>query len=156
MLVERTAPVLSLYAVGNAFLVFNAFPYYLQYAKGDLKLHVIGNALLIALLIPSVILAATIYGMKGAGWAWLILNCIYFIIWTPIVHNKFAKNISMRWMLKDVLRPVAIQVPILLLVSNFMRWSEDRLTLLIEVALLSALALGVMIYCVRKLMLQNK
>ncbi len=53
----QAAPVLRLYALGNGFLAMAAFPYYLQFAKGDLKLHLIGNAIFILLLIPSLVRA---------------------------------------------------------------------------------------------------
>ena len=39
----HASPILTLYALGNGLLVIAAFPFYLQYAKGDLKLHLVGN-----------------------------------------------------------------------------------------------------------------
>ena len=46
-LAHQAAPVLILYALGNGILAVSAFPYYLQYAKGDLRLHLIGNAIFV-------------------------------------------------------------------------------------------------------------
>ncbi len=42
-LASKAAPTLRFYAAGNYALAFVAFPYYLQYAKGDLRLHLTGN-----------------------------------------------------------------------------------------------------------------
>src|SRR5262249_12587754 len=44
-LAREAAPILALYALGNGVLSVAGFPYYLQYAKGDLRLHLIGNAI---------------------------------------------------------------------------------------------------------------
>jgi O-antigen/teichoic acid export membrane protein len=138
MLVDKAAPVLSLYAVGYAFLAVGAFPYYLQYAKGDLRLHLIGNALFVFLLIPSVIWAATHYGMSGAGWAWLFANVIYFLLWPPLVHRRFAPGLNISWQLSDIARPVWLPIAVAMLFAQLMAWSDSRLLLAIE---LSAAAL---------------
>ena len=129
VLVEKAAPVLSLYAIGYAFLAVGAFPYYLQYAKGNLRLHLIGNALFVLFLIPSVIWAATHYGMTGAGWAWLIANATYFFVWTPLVHRKFAPELHMNWLLSDILRPITLPLCAAALLEVFMRWSDGRVPL---------------------------
>jgi O-antigen/teichoic acid export membrane protein len=47
VLAHQAAPVLVLYAIGNGILAVSAFPYYLQYAKGDLWLHLTGNAIFV-------------------------------------------------------------------------------------------------------------
>lgn len=129
VLVEKAAPVLSLYAIGYAFLAVGAFPYYLQYAKGNLRLHLIGNALFVLFLIPSVLWAATHHGMTGAGWAWLIANATYFFVWTPQVHRKFAPGLHMNWLLSDILRPIIFPLSAAALLVVFMRWGDGRLSL---------------------------
>jgi O-antigen/teichoic acid export membrane protein len=99
---QSAAPVLSLYALGNGILALGAFPYFLQYAKGNLHLHVIGNFLFVALLIPSVIWATQRYGVRGAGYAWLSANAIYFIFWVPVVHSRLLKGLHVSWLFRDV------------------------------------------------------
>ncbi len=131
-LVRRAAPVLSLYAIGYAFLVVGAFPYYLQYAKGNLTLHLIGNMLFVLLLIPSIIWAASHYGMTGAGWAWLVSNAAYFLIWTPLVHRKFAPGVHGGWLLSDIALPFLLPSTTAALAAKFMHWSDDRLVLALE------------------------
>jgi O-antigen/teichoic acid export membrane protein len=49
---QAAAPGLRLYALGNGILAFTAFPYYLQYAHGKMKLHLIGNCLFVFLRHP--------------------------------------------------------------------------------------------------------
>ena len=102
-LAQQSGQVLALYALGNGILAVSAFPYYLQYAKGDLRLHMIGNVLFVLLLIPLIILAASRYGAIGAGYVWLGINLITFMAWLPFVHYKFAPGLNKLWYIKDVL-----------------------------------------------------
>ena len=131
-LASKAAPVLALYAAGYGILVVGAFPYYLQYAKGNLRLHLIGNAVLLLLLIPSIVWAATHYGMVGAGWAWLISNAVYFALWTPLVHRKFAPQLHGGWLLKDIARPALLPLLAAALAYTYMPWVNTRWGLVAE------------------------
>jgi O-antigen/teichoic acid export membrane protein len=122
----KAAPVLRLYAAGNGVLALAAFPYYLQYAKGDLKLHLIGNALFVIFLIPALVWATLHFGVQGAGWAWLGANAAYFLIWVPRVHRKFAKGLHMRWLVESVIKPLALPLLIGSVVASSVRWPEGR------------------------------
>jgi O-antigen/teichoic acid export membrane protein len=134
-LVGKAANALSLYAVGYGLLAVMAFPYYLQYAKGNLKLHLIGNALFVLFLIPSVIWAATLYGITGAGWAWLLSNLIYFLLWTPLVHRYFAPGIHVEWMLQDLIKIIVLPTITAILLAQIINWSSSRLWLALELSL---------------------
>jgi O-antigen/teichoic acid export membrane protein len=103
VLAQHASPVLTLYALGNSVLAVAAFPYYLQYAKGNLRLHLIGNAVFVILLIPAIIFAANKYGGAGAGWVWLAMNLLSFVAWLPMVHHKFAPGLNVKWYIEDVL-----------------------------------------------------
>jgi O-antigen/teichoic acid export membrane protein len=122
----KAAPILRLYASGNAILSLAAFPYYLQYAKGDLKLHLIGNALFVTFLIPALVWATLKYGVLGAGYAWLGANAAYFLVWVPKVHSKFAKGIHAKWLADGILKPVALPLALGLIASGAIRWPENR------------------------------
>lgn len=131
-LAVNAAPVLALYATGYGILAVGAFPYYLQYAKGNLRLHLIGNGLLVALLTPSIVLAATYYGMVGAGWAWLISNAVYFVVWTPLVHHQFAPGLHSRWLCNDILRPAALATLTAWAAWLAVDWAKSREVLVLE------------------------
>jgi O-antigen/teichoic acid export membrane protein len=103
VLAHQAAPVLILYALGNGILSITAFPYYLQYAKGNLQLHLLGNTVFVMLLIPSIIWAAGKYGGSGAGYVWLIMNLVCFIFWLPFLHHKFVPGLHWKWYFQDVL-----------------------------------------------------
>jgi O-antigen/teichoic acid export membrane protein len=137
----HAAPILRLYALGNGIMALGAFPYYLQFAKGDVRLHLIGNLLFVVVLIPTVIWATLNFGATGAGWAWLGANAIYFLFWVPLVHRRFAPDLHRRWFFQDI-GPVAL-VTVLAAVSAMalLIHPESRLGL---VALLLIIGMAVM------------
>ncbi|MFS2015442.1 oligosaccharide flippase family protein [Massilia sp. CT11-108] len=127
---NNTAPILSMYAIGNGILAIAAFPYYLQYAKGDLRLHLIGSAVFVAVLAPALIFLTTNYGVTGAGYAWVGANAIYFICWVPLVHRRFFRNFHIHWLLRNVFPSIAVSlacivalrhIPVLM-VQRFETW----------------------------------
>lgn len=115
-LAEQAAPILQLYALGNGILVIGAFPYYLQFAKGNLRYHLIGNLCMVVILIPAIIYAAMHYGGIGAGFVWLSVNVLYFLIWVPFVHYKLEPGLHLPWLKEDVLK---IIFPVFILVLCF-------------------------------------
>ena len=139
-LARQAAPVLVLYALGNGILAVAAFPYYLQYAKGDLRLHVIGNAAFAVLLIPGIVWAASRYGGVGAGYVWLGMNLISFVAWLPLVHRKFEPGLNLKWYGRDIL-PIALVTAIAAyFLSNLLPPSHSRAMQLAELCLTGLLA----------------
>jgi O-antigen/teichoic acid export membrane protein len=134
---RRAAPVLTLYALGNGILALGSFPYYLQYAKGDLKMHLIGSALFVVLLIPALIWATSKYGAVGAGWAWLGANSVYFAIWVPTVHGRFVKGLHMQWIIHDVSPIVLITLVSVVLLQVLVVWPKSRPELIFAIAVAS-------------------
>jgi O-antigen/teichoic acid export membrane protein len=140
----QAAPVLRLYALGNGFLAMAAFPYYLQFAKGDLKLHLIGNAIFMLLLIPSLIWATWAYGATGAGYAWLGANAVYFFAWVPLVHRRFAEGLHLQWIVQDL---IPVLVPGIISgygLHLFLSWPKTRSELL---AVLMTSVITILIAC---------
>lgn len=134
-IVQAAAPVLALYALGNGILALSAFPYYLQFAKGDLRLHLYGSALFLLLLIPLLVWATLNHGAVGAGYAWLFANVVYFLVWTPVVHRRFAKGLHLQWLRRDVAPALALTIVGAMAAKHMVHWPHDRL--------LSALAFSV-------------
>lgn len=141
MVVEKAAPILAVYSVGSGVSVIAAFPYYLQYAKGDLRLHLMGNVLFVFLLIPCLIAATWWFGMIGAAWVWLALNCTYFLVWVPIAHHRFARGVHLRWMATDVMFTSVPVTLVAILVQYTLPWPAGRLEIAIQLCCLSFLLL---------------
>ena len=127
--VERGSNVLRLYALGYGFIAVGAFPYYLQFAYGNLRLHIIGNILILILLIPLVIFLSYNYGAIGAGYAWLLIHSAYLIIWAWYVHFKFIPKFHHIWLLNDILKPYASMFIVTILFSHLISEIDNRLFL---------------------------
>lgn len=141
-LAAEAAPILSLYALGNGVLAVSAFPYFLQYAKGDLKLHLIGNLLFVLLLVPLIIWAARRFGAEGAGLVWLGMNLATFALWLPFVHHRFVPGLNLRWYGLDTL---PLMVPALAMgygLSSQLPVEGDRMLLLLWTAVCGLAVIG--------------
>ncbi|WP_410568571.1 oligosaccharide flippase family protein [Acinetobacter sp. H1(2024)] len=137
---ESAAPILQLYALGNAILTLGAFPYYLQYAKGNLRLHFIGNLITAILLIPAIIWAAKNYGAIGAGWTWLLIQFSYLVLWVSYVHKMIEPNINLKWF-KSFIPSVASTGMISYLLIHFMSFSEQRNIAFLQICFFSLICL---------------
>lgn len=138
---DNAAPILRLYVLGYGVLAIAAFPYYLQYALGNLKYHLIGNLIIVLTLIPAIVWAASHYGAVGAGWAWLGINSLYLVVWVGYVHHKLEPGLHLKWLFSDGLR---IYVPVTLVM--FLIWQytpkmDGRVLVIMFLAVLGILAL---------------
>jgi len=146
---ENAAPILKLYALGNAILTLGAFPYYLQYAKGNLRLHFIGNIITAILLIPAIIWAAKNYGAIGAGWAWLLIQSFYLVLWVSYVHKMIEPNINLQWF-KCFLPSVASTAMISYVLIHFISFSEQRNIAFLQICFFSLVCLLVSLLSSKK------
>lgn len=111
VLAEKAGPVLSLFALGNAILGICQMCYLIQFARGDLRLHTIANTIFLALIVPAQIVLSTNFGATGAGWAWLGLNVLYLVVWTPVVNHKMLPGVHGVWLRRAFLAPTLVVVP---------------------------------------------
>ncbi len=102
--------VLPFYAMGNVFLAILSPVYYLQIARGYLRLHVIGHIFFALVLIPLVYWAALTYGAVGASQAWFGLNLLFLLFWVPLVLRRLIPSESRAWYINSLLIPSAAAV----------------------------------------------
>lgn len=126
---NKSSMVLALYAVGNGIMVLTAFPYYLQYANGNLKLHLIWNAIFIIFFIPTIYYSVINFGMTGAGYAWVASNLLLFLFYLPIVHKKYLKGLHLRWLLFDILQILILPFLYIIIVKQLVEWPSNRVLL---------------------------
>lgn len=124
--VRHAAPVLRLYALGNGVLALAAFPYYLQYAKGDVRMHLIGNALFVIVLLPALVWSTLTFGALGAGWTWLGTSLLYLLLWVPAVHRRFHRGLHSQWLRRDIGPTAFLSVGMALLADLLISWPVAR------------------------------
>ena len=132
--------IMSIYAIGNFFLIFSSFASLLQTAIGNLKLHLIGSGLLLTIGVPSILLSAVYFGALGAAWAWLVVNFFYLTGYVTFTHYRLLKKITYSWMFRVIVYSV---VPLLVLITSSMLFNniDSRFYnfLLISISALAAL-----------------
>ena len=99
---HEAAPILKAYALGSALLPISAFPYYLQYAYGQLRLHVLAQVIMLPTLLAGLTFAAVNYGAVGCGVVWTAVMLGALVVYAPVVHRKFAPRLHLRWLFIDV------------------------------------------------------
>lgn len=140
VLAIEAGPILQLYALGNAFLALSAFPYYLQYAKGQLKYHLLGNIFMLVILLPSIIWAAKKYGAIGAGWTWFITQALYLVVWATYVHIKIEPGINVKWF-KSFLPSFLAAYIFNFLTSSFFHDGDSRGVIAFKILVISIISL---------------
>ncbi len=130
---NASAPILAWYALGNGVMSFAAFQYYLQFSKGDMRLHIVGSIGFVVLYVPVVILASQHWGGEGAAWAWLGTNLVTLIAWVPFVHRRFIRGLNKVWILQDVLPITVIASAVGWFVSASWQAGDSRLMALFGV-----------------------
>jgi len=143
-LTHAAAPILRLYAIGNGLLAMGAFPFYLQYARGNLRYHLIGNIGLVVLLIPAIVFAASRAGGVGAGWVWVGMNAIYLFGWVAFVHSRLEPGLHVEWISRNVL---VILMPTTLvgvaIATLLPPESDNRWTAAVHVALVTSVCAAI-------------
>ncbi|WP_225775413.1 lipopolysaccharide biosynthesis protein [Pseudomonas sp. Marseille-Q5115] len=137
-------PILFWYALGSAIMAASTFQYHLQYAYGQIRLHVWYSVISAAVTVPVMVLAIDSCGALGAAAAWFVLRLLSFAIWPRVVHHHLAPALHGVW-LKDILRislmtllGLGLTEPIVRLMAG-----EDRLLTLASLAICGLVTLAI-------------
>lgn len=117
---SETITALVFYALGNAFSVFSSLLYLLQLGKGDLRLHVIGYCLLLALLVPLYQYLVPDSSLVNVALAWFCVNVAYFIIWGSIIFKKIFGEVLVRWFALDIILMLILAIVFVYLISKML------------------------------------
>lgn len=115
---HATAPVLFWYALANAVVGVLGLPFMLQFAKGRLRVHVIGNLFLTVPLVLGLILAAQRWGAVGAAKTYFAANLLFLVFWVPVAHWSVQPSLTWRWSVLDVLPTSALTLASLTLCAR--------------------------------------
>lgn len=95
---QKASEIMKWYVLGNVMVSMGAFAYYLQYAKGNLKLHIRGNIIYAAILIPSQVYMASHFGPVYTGMLWFAVNLLIVVLWLGVIHKKFLPGRHLSWL----------------------------------------------------------
>jgi O-antigen/teichoic acid export membrane protein len=139
---RQASPILTAYAVGSGLISLAAFPYYMQYSAGNLRLHVWGQGVLVAILLPILLLVAPRFGGVGTGVAWTTVVTGYLLIWPPVVHRQFAPQLQWRWVMQDIAPIAAATAATALILARVLSPPHSRLAGLAELVAVASAILG--------------
>jgi O-antigen/teichoic acid export membrane protein len=105
---QLAAQVLPWYIVGSGILTVGSLPYCLQFAHGNIRLHVANSTINAVVQAPIMIYAATYHGPVGVAYAWLAIRLLTFLVFPAVVHARFAPGLHRRWLFIDVVAPAAL------------------------------------------------
>ena len=142
---QAVAPVLFWYSLANAVVGILVLPFILQFAKGQLSLHVLGNLITLFTLVPALIFAARQWGAIGAGQVLFAVNLLFLMFWVPLVHRRFMAKLTWKWSLRDTLPLIVVMGGVLAMSSQALPRSLGAYETLawIGVSIAGAVALGI-------------
>lgn len=141
-LAQSISPILQLYSAGYGILTVAAFPSYLQYARGDLRYHLIGNLVLVLFLLPGIVFSAKYYGAFGAGCVWFAMNAAYLFIWVSYTHHKLEPGLNIQWITQDVFKILLPTLGIGILFNVYGFDANSRIECLLFVLLQGGIAIS--------------
>ena len=114
VVVEHTAPILSILVMGTALNGMMNLPFALQLAHGWTRLAIGMNTAAIVLLLPSLIIVVEWFGTVGAAAIWLVLNAGYIAFGLALMHRKIFKGELRRWIVADFGIPSLVSLSVVL------------------------------------------
>lgn len=127
--------ILCWYSLGSAIMAISAFQFYLQYACGEMRLHIWYSVVSAIVTVPVMFFAIRYQGAYGAAMAWFLLRAVSIAIWPTIVHRSLAPGIHGQW-LRDIVR-ITLMTAVGLFVSEplfSLIAGDDRLSVLLGLA----------------------
>ena len=96
----------SLLAAGCALNGLMHVPFALMLAHGWTRLPLLTNLIALALLLPLLVLSASVLGTAGAALVWLLLNAGYVAVQAPMLHTRLLRGEYVSWVVRDVALPL--------------------------------------------------
>lgn len=138
--VRLAGPVLFWYSLAGTLIGVLLPPFMLQFAFGYLRLHVIGNAVLLLTLLPVVAWVAIEHGAVGVGIVLVAWRLLFLLFWVPIVHRRLMPSMVTTWPVRHVARVAAAATAVVALAAALLPRIDNRFAGLVLVAAVCATA----------------
>lgn len=106
-----------LLSFGNLFVVINSQFYYFLYAKGKLRMHLVGTSLLLLGYILSLFLVSTNELLITVSGIWCLINFVYVFYMLSCFYAT-DKELFKKWLLSALLKPLLLPFILFLIVFN--------------------------------------
>lgn len=130
----KTAPLLTLLALGTLCNGFLQVPYVAQLAHGWTGFAVRVNTIALCFIVPVILWSVPHFGAVGAAWAWLALNVGYILIGMPFMHRRLFVGEHWRWCRDAVLKPSVIGIATVLVLLKYVTLPRGRIELAVVLA----------------------
>ena len=107
-LVESTARLVALVAIGNMFNALMVLPYFAMVAHGWTRLSMLSNLVAVIVLVPALVVIVPIHGTVGAASVWIALNAGYVLVQAPLMHRRILRNGLWPWYRHGVVVPILV------------------------------------------------
>ncbi len=112
LIADEVAPLLVWYTIANSLAVISAPIFLIQFAYGDLSLHIKGNIIFLCIAVPAMLIAAVQGGAISVAVTIAVCRMLFVLIWIPKVHQHFIPEIASKWLTNDLvlvyLTPICI------------------------------------------------
>jgi O-antigen/teichoic acid export membrane protein len=98
---DRTAPILSILAIGFLLNASASLAYTAAVATGNTSLPIRNNLIAVVGYVPALVVLTVRLGAVGAAIAWLLLNAYYLPTLVRIVHRDIVRTPMMKWLSKN-------------------------------------------------------
>jgi O-antigen/teichoic acid export membrane protein len=109
-LVQSSAYLLSLLALGNLLNGLMWIPYQTQLAYGWTALAAYINLVSVIVIIPALLFVIPRHGAEGAAWVWISLNASYILVGIPLMFRKILITEKWKWYKEDVFKPLSVAI----------------------------------------------
>lgn len=107
---QNTASILSILLIGNLLNGAIHIPYGLQLAHGWTQLALIQNCIGVVIATPLIYFLTHKLGPIGGASSWALINLVFLLAGTAIMHQKLLKFNFRNWLLQDLFQPTAAAI----------------------------------------------
>ena len=118
-LVKNTAPLLSILVIGSFLNGLSYLPYQLEIAHGRTSALLKANVFSVLVFIACISIVVPAYGVTGAAWVWVVLNAIYLLLTSYIIHSRLLIGHKWNWYCFDILVPASGAIVVMIAMSQF-------------------------------------
>jgi O-antigen/teichoic acid export membrane protein len=136
---QNTWLVAALCGVSTLGLGLGDIPHFTRLASGWVRLSLILNSVLIAVVIPSLALAARYYGAVGSAAVWASVSFVYMIASVTLMHRRMLQGELSRFLFRDTALPLAAATAVALIGRELVPQGAGSTVLVLSVGLVYVL-----------------